>query len=61
VAASLGISETTFEKWVTIKRMPEGRKIDGVRLWDVGEVARAWATLRDHDLETLNPFDGIVA
>jgi predicted DNA-binding transcriptional regulator AlpA len=59
-AASLGISETTFAKWIELKRVPPGRKIDGVVLWDTQEIRDAWNKLKEGDLEN-NPFDGIVA
>jgi hypothetical protein len=61
-AASLGVSETKFDHWVETARMPKGRKIDGVRLWDVGELERAWVALRDQDtFGSENPFDGVTA
>jgi predicted DNA-binding transcriptional regulator AlpA len=60
VAASLAISETTFDKWVELKRMPPGHKIDGVVLWDTQEVRECWNRLRDGDVAN-NPFDGITA
>jgi len=40
--------------------MPKGRKIDGVVLWDTGEVLEAWERLRDGSYSK-NPFDGFVA
>jgi hypothetical protein len=47
---------------VAIGRMPPGRKIDGVRLWDVGEIFRAWVLLRDQDvISDANPFDQVTA
>jgi hypothetical protein len=61
-AAAFGISETTWDHWVAIGRMPPGRKIDGVRLWDVGEIFRAWVLLRDQDvISDANPFDQVTA
>jgi predicted DNA-binding transcriptional regulator AlpA len=59
-AASLGVSPTKFEEWVRDGRMPKGRKIDGVVLWDVGEIREAWERLRDGDYSK-NPFDEVVA
>jgi predicted DNA-binding transcriptional regulator AlpA len=41
-AASLAVSTTKFDEWATDGRMPKGRKIDGVVLWDTGEVREAW-------------------
>jgi predicted DNA-binding transcriptional regulator AlpA len=58
-AASLAISETTFDKWVEMKRMPAGRKIDGVVLWDCQEVREYWNRLKDGDVVN-NPFDSVV-
>jgi predicted DNA-binding transcriptional regulator AlpA len=61
-AASLAISETTFEAWIKLKRMPKGRKIDGVMLWDVQEIREYWYRLRDNEGEPKsNPFDGVTA
>jgi hypothetical protein len=54
------VSPTKFEEWVRDGRMPKGRKIDGVVLWDVGEIREAWERLRDGDYSK-NPFDEVVA
>ncbi|KGT79738.1 hypothetical protein MA20_10850 [Bradyrhizobium japonicum] len=59
-AASLGVSTTKFQEWCDDGRMPTGRKIDGVVLWDTGEVLEAWERLRDGSYSK-NPFDGVVA
>jgi predicted DNA-binding transcriptional regulator AlpA len=57
-AASLAISETTWDKWVEMKRMPHGHKIDGIMLWDTQEIREAWKKLKDGDTAD-NPFDGV--
>ena len=59
-AASLAISETKFNDWCGDGRMPKGRKIDGVVLWDTQEVWDAWEALRNGDTAK-NPFDKVVA
>jgi predicted DNA-binding transcriptional regulator AlpA len=59
-AASLGISTTKFDEWVADGRMPKGRKIDGVVLWDTNEIREAWERLRD-GTHSKNPFDGVIA
>jgi predicted DNA-binding transcriptional regulator AlpA len=59
-AASLAISETKFVEWIKQKRMPHGRKIDGVVLWDCQEVREYWNRLKDGDVVD-NPFDGVTA
>jgi hypothetical protein len=59
-AASLAISETTWDKWVEMKRMPPGHKIDGVMLWDTQEIREAWTNLKNGDIAN-NPFDKVVA
>jgi predicted DNA-binding transcriptional regulator AlpA len=59
-AASLAVSPTKFDEWVSDGRMPRGRKIDGVVLWDVNEIREAWERLRD-GTHSKNPFDGVVA
>jgi predicted DNA-binding transcriptional regulator AlpA len=59
-AASLAVSTTKFAEWCADGRMPRGRKIDGVVLWDTQEVLEAWERLRDGSYSK-NPFDGVVA
>jgi predicted DNA-binding transcriptional regulator AlpA len=59
-AASVSVSTTKFDEWVTDGRMPKGYKIDGVVLWDCQEVREAWERLRDGD-RAKNPFDEVVA
>lgn len=34
-AVYCGVATTTFYKWVELKRMPEGKAIDGCVLWDI--------------------------
>jgi predicted DNA-binding transcriptional regulator AlpA len=59
-AASLAVSTTKFDEWCADGRMPKGRKIDGVVLWDTQEIREAWERLRD-GRHSKNPFDGVVA
>jgi len=59
-AASVAVSTTKFDEWCADGRMPRGRKIDGVVLWDTQEVREAWDRLRD-GIDHKNPFDGVVA
>jgi predicted DNA-binding transcriptional regulator AlpA len=59
-AASLAVSTTKFDEWCADGRMPKGRRIDGVVLWDTGEVMEAWERLRDGE-QAKNPFDEVVA
>jgi predicted DNA-binding transcriptional regulator AlpA len=58
-AASLAVSPTKFDEWVSDGRMPKGIKIDGVVLWDVTAIREAWERMRDGD-NSKSPFDGIV-
>ena len=60
-AASVGISQTKFKEWESDGRMPKGRKIDGVVLYDTQEVFDAWRRLRDGEFPNKNPFDGVTA
>jgi predicted DNA-binding transcriptional regulator AlpA len=62
-AASVAISPTLFDEWIRQGKMPKGRKIGGVVLWDTQEVRDAWCNIRDSDTSapTANPFDGITA
>lgn len=59
-AASLAVSATKFQEWCDSGRMPKGRKIDGVVLWDTQELLEAWERLRD-GTPAANPFDRVVA
>lgn len=65
VAASLSISPSLFDVWIGKGRMPKGRKIDGVVLWDTEEVRTAWYRIVDHDApdddDGENPYDRVVA
>jgi predicted DNA-binding transcriptional regulator AlpA len=58
-AASLAISETKFDEWCSDGRMPKGRKIDGVVLWDTQEIREAWDALKNGECRN-NPFDRVV-
>jgi predicted DNA-binding transcriptional regulator AlpA len=63
-AASLAISPTLFDSWISAGLMPAGRKIGGVVLWDTEEVRQFWCRLRDGEPscdDKQHPFDGIVA
>ena len=59
-AAAVAVSATKFDEWVADGRMPKGRKIDGVVLWDVGELWASWLDLRD-GVTIKNPFDKVTA
>ena len=59
-AAAVAVSNTKFDEWCADGRMPRGRRIDGVVLWDTGEVLEAWERLRDGNA-ACNPFDEVVA
>ena len=61
VAASVSISPTLLDEWIRLGKMPKGRKIRGVVLWDTQEVWEYWCKLRDEDGDRNNPFDGITA
>jgi predicted DNA-binding transcriptional regulator AlpA len=61
-AASVAISPTLFDEWIKQGKMPKGRKIGGVVLWDTQEIRECWHKLIDEDsVSTNNPFDGITA
>ena len=58
-AASIGVSPTKFDEWEAAGKMPRGRKIDGVKLYDAEEVRLAWLALRDQadGSDAPNPWD----
>ncbi|AXV15818.1 DNA-binding protein [Neorhizobium sp. SOG26] len=64
-AASLAISPSLFDNWIEEGRMPRGRKIGGVMLWDTEEVRSAWYRIVDRDASSAedgeNPFDRAIA
>lgn len=61
-AAALGISPSLFDIWMKQGKMPKGRPIGGIVLWDTEEIRDAWRRLRDgENAETDNPFDKVVA
>lgn len=64
-AASLGISQGTFDNWIRDGIMPSGTKVRGVVLWDVKQIENAWRALMEKQEEEqddgLNPFDEAVA
>ena len=62
-ATAFSISPTLFDEWIRLGWMPEGRKIGGVKLWDVDELRDAWHAMGDHlrGKSESNPFDGITA
>jgi len=62
-AASLAISPGTFDKWIDEGKMPKGRKVGGVMLWDAERIRAAWHELIDADDQKddgENPFDHMV-
>jgi predicted DNA-binding transcriptional regulator AlpA len=60
-AASVGVSVSKYDEWCEDGRMPKGRKIDGVVLWDTQEVREAWEALKNGEPSSNNPFNKVVA
>ena len=63
-AASLSISPSLFDIWISEGKMPQGKKIGGVVLWDTERLRQAWQRLIEiggNEESAENPFDGIVA
>jgi predicted DNA-binding transcriptional regulator AlpA len=64
-AASLAISPSLFDSWVAAGRLPKGKRIGGVVLWDAGRLYAALQDLFDADEpkpdDGENPFDHLVA
>jgi predicted DNA-binding transcriptional regulator AlpA len=46
-AAFVGVSPTKFDDWVERGLMPKPKTIDGVVLWDLERLDRAWDELPD--------------
>lgn len=64
-ARILSISSTTFDEWVRRTWMPQGIKLEGLRLWDYSELYAAWQHIRETNCiiredDGKNPFDDIV-
>jgi hypothetical protein len=56
----VGVSVTKYDEWCDDGRMPRGRKIDGVVLWDVQEIHDAWEALKN-GASSNNPFNKVIA
>lgn len=60
-AAALAISPSTFDGWIRKGRLPEGKPIDGIVLWETERLRTAFQALMDLDENTPddgdNPFD----
>jgi predicted DNA-binding transcriptional regulator AlpA len=63
-AASLAISPSLFDNWVDEGKMPSGRKVGRVVLWDTESIRSAWLALADGDPVTEdegdNPYKDVV-
>ncbi|MBB5044036.1 helix-turn-helix transcriptional regulator [Shinella fusca] len=63
-AAALAISPGTFDSWIENGRLPKGKRIDGVVVWDVERLRDAWLRLYEADNhldgDDGNPFDELV-
>jgi predicted DNA-binding transcriptional regulator AlpA len=59
----VAISPALFDVWIEQGKMPKGRKVGGVVLWDTQEIWTAWCAIRDDAREEprVNPFDGVTA
>lgn len=51
-AASLAISPSLFDNWVRDGKMPKGKAIGGVVLWDRERIREAWRTLIEDEPQT---------
>jgi hypothetical protein len=62
-ATAFSISPTLFDEWIRLGWMPEGRKIGGVKLWDVDELLEASCAMGDElgNKSESNPFDRVTA
>lgn len=62
-AASLGISASLFDNWVTQGLMPKGTRVGGVVRWDTEQLRAAWQALVESGAtaqDDNNPFDGVI-
>ncbi|CUX23083.1 conserved hypothetical protein [Agrobacterium deltaense Zutra 3/1] len=63
-AASLAISPSLFDNWVDEGKMPKGRKVGRVVLWDTESIRSAWLALADGEPDQKddgdNPYKDIV-
>jgi hypothetical protein len=59
-AAYIGVGTTKFDELVQRGLMPEGIKIDGVRLFDIRDLDQSFDRLKSSS-DCHNPFDEIVA
>jgi hypothetical protein len=56
-ATYVGISASKFDELVTDGRMPQPKRIDGRKVWDVKALDRAFEALPEDGEHTANPWD----
>lgn len=56
-AAYIGVGASKFDTMVADGRMPEAKKIDGRRVWDVRALDRSFDLLPGGDDSDHNPWD----
>jgi hypothetical protein len=56
-ATYIGISASKFDELVTDGRMPQPKRIDGRKVWDVKALDRAFEALPEDGEHTANPWD----
>ncbi|MFK4047937.1 hypothetical protein [Roseomonas mucosa] len=56
-AQYVGVSPVTFDKMVADGRMPQPKRVDGRKLWDLRKLDLAFEALPDE--EAPNPWDAI--
>ncbi len=59
-ALYIGISASKFDQLVNDSRMPQPRRIDGRKVWDIRELDTAFDELQpDGEKAEINPWDSV--
>ena len=56
-AGYVGVGTSKFDTMVSDGRMPDPKRIDGRRVWDVRAIDKAFEELPGGDLTDINPWD----
>ena len=56
-ASYIGVSASKFDELVADGRMPQPKRIDGRKVWDVKALDIAFEALPEDGVQTANPWD----
>jgi hypothetical protein len=56
-ASYIGLSASKFDELVADRRMPQPKRVDGRKIWDVKALDRAFDALPEDGEQITNPWD----